>query len=246
MNKIVRLLVTVFPAMSLVPSALMDYVLNSDYERYVSALGEARRINDEDERNREINKVIDNLRAHVEKLAQAGQALNENDAKLVLLFARNLQRNYRGTQLERLTNRQEEEYYLKLAADYGLPAAQFRLGKYYFDKMQYEEAFACFEAAAKQHEPRAAFQLGWCYLNGWGTEPDNERAGQCWEQAAHLGNAEAALRLAAAYESGVATPRAGEISMRKAIKWYLKAAQGAHSEVRLQAQWALRRLGVHL
>lgn len=52
----------------------------------------------------------------------------------------------------------------------------FRLGKYYYDLLDYEKAILYLELGSEQQVGSASYLLGVCYSKGEGVEPDNETA----------------------------------------------------------------------
>lgn len=52
----------------------------------------------------------------------------------------------------------------------------FRLGKYYYDMLDYEKAILYLELGSEQQVGSASYLLGVCYSKGEGVEPDNETA----------------------------------------------------------------------
>lgn len=249
MNKWIRLLM-VCPIATMVPPVFLSFFTSSDYEQYRIQLDNAKRVRNDAERNADINQTMDNLRRHVEALAPRADHLSSDSARTMLFFAECLLSNYCGT-TGTMDRMEEAEKYLRLSAGIGLPEAQYALGRFLFAKAAnhpqreelLKEAFNSYTAAAEQGHAEAAFQMGMCQLNGWGSPTDEVAAVESWKKGAEQGSGEAGLRLGMAYESGSGT--SGYINVRESIKWYRKAAGCADAQVSERAKFCLRRLGVH-
>lgn len=117
------------------------------------------------------------------------------------------------------------------------PAAQFYLGRMYFDgegvDKDYQEAAKWYHKAAEQGEVRAQNNLGVMYANGEGVDQDYEEAVRLYGAAAEKGVAFAQSNLGVMYAEG----RGVDQDYKKAEKWYRKAAEQGNA-------FAQRNLGI--
>lgn len=81
-------------------------------------------------------------------------------------------------------------------------------------------AFGYFQAAADQKDANGMYNLGMCYLNGYGVAADRDRAFDCFRAAAELGHPEAINNIGAFYRDGLVVERDPVI----ATKWFARAA----------------------
>ena len=112
----------------------------------------------------------------------------------------------------------------RLAAEYGLPDAQFRyavllrLGEVV--RQNDEESFRWLSKAAAQGHPDAVCELGYYYDKGIAVPKDPVRARHLFEESASLGCARAMTNLAQLYAVG----RGVEANEEKAVDLFLNAA----------------------
>ena len=122
---------------------------------------------------------------------------------------------------------------LKKAAESGDVEAQNDLGCYYFNSQDYQEAFKWFQKSAEQDFITAYFNLGRCYLNGYGVEQDVGQAISNYKTAAEKGMSDAELMLGCIYQDDRLEPYVPEES----IYWFKRAA--SHGK-----QWGAMQLGI--
>lgn len=97
------------------------------------------------------------------------------------------------------------------------------LNKYWdTDKRKWFEGY--YQIATKTHYPLAECQLGYCYLEGIGTEKDITKAVEWTKLAAMHGDRDAQYNLASFYEEGVGLQQ----DLEKALYWYKQAALQGH------------------
>lgn len=70
--------------------------------------------------------------------------------------------------------------------------------RFYFDSndIRYTRAVNCYESAAQKNHDKALYNLGLCYEKGYGTTADINKARECYQKAAELGNEKAKEKLA--------------------------------------------------
>lgn len=114
----------------------------------------------------------------------------------------------------------------------GDSGAQNDLGGYYLENQDYEKAVKWFQKSAEQDFISAYYNLGQCYMNGWGVEKDAEKAITYYKKAAEKGSSDAELTLGMIYQHEPTIPSNPE----EAIKWYKLAV--SHNQY-----WAAFNLG---
>ena len=114
----------------------------------------------------------------------------------------------------------------------GDSGAQNDLGGYYLESQDYSKAFKWFQKSAEQDFISAYYNLGQCYMNGWGVEKDTEKAIDNYKKAAEKGSSDAELLLGMIYEFDQTIPSNPDES----IKWYKRAV--SHNQY-----WAAFNLG---
>lgn len=120
------------------------------------------------------------------------------------------------------------------SADQGFPYASFELGKMLRDgigceknqqeaDLRFQEAFIGFVSLEKKsNDDKLQYRLGWMLLNGVGTDRDEVRAKEYFEQAASVGNPFACYQLAKLILAGEeATPQ----EVEKALGYLNKAVE---------------------
>ncbi|MBQ7695673.1 MAG: sel1 repeat family protein [Lentisphaeria bacterium] len=90
-----------------------------------------------------------------------------------------------------------------------------------------------FKAKAKLGDAVSQYNLGLCYLNGWGVAKDMTEAAKLFRKAADKGIDEAQFNLGACYANGWGVAK----DMTEAAKWTRKAAEQGHSGA--QYNWGL-------
>ena len=97
----------------------------------------------------------------------------------------------------------------------------FRLGKYYYDMMNYEKAVPYLELGSELQVGSASYLLGVCYNKGEGVEPDNETALVYFHKAVEQKYERAWYYIGMDYAKKTEEPEAQE----KALKCFIKAAR---------------------
>jgi uncharacterized protein len=115
------------------------------------------------------------------------------------------------------------------AAEYGLPAAQLRLGRMLLEGQGVAKnaalAIFWFRRAADQLDAEAMNMMGRCHENGWGTEPDLCDATHWYRQSAYRGHDWGQYNFGNMLFDG----RGIEQDVVQARLWYLRAARRGHS-----------------
>lgn len=99
------------------------------------------------------------------------------------------------------------------------------------------QCFACFKEAASQKDANGFYNLGMCYLNGYGCQHDDELAFNCFKTAAEMGHPEAINNLGGFYRDGVIVAR--DIDL--ATKCFVKSAAMDNAYGQLNYALALQR-----
>lgn len=97
----------------------------------------------------------------------------------------------------------------------------FRLGKYYYDMLDYEKAILYLELGSEQQVGSASYLLGVCYSKGEGVEPDNETALSYFNKAVEQKYERAWYYIGMDYAKKTGDPEAQEM----ALKYFIKAAR---------------------
>lgn len=107
---------------------------------------------------------------------------------------------------EAAENRAIDDAVLRLAANQGVPKAQYDLGECYATgqgvQRDYAEAVKWVRKAAEQNYVLAQFRLGVCYYNGQGVAKDFVEAIKWYRKAAEQGNVNAYCCLGYCYDQG--------------------------------------------
>ncbi len=115
----------------------------------------------------------------------------------------------------------------RIAAEKGNAAAQYNLGTYYMSNVKppdYAEAVKWFRRAHEQQFREATVILGWCLLNGYGTEKNFNEGMSMLAESEKSGSADACFYLGAVYAKGIC----GGQDFGKAMKFFKKAAELGH------------------
>jgi TPR repeat protein len=96
---------------------------------------------------------------------------------------------------------------LQISADHGFALAQCCLGNYFYslwfdDPVCGAGAFELYSLSAGQSYSVAQYNLGLCYENGCGTDPNPVKSLECYRLSAKQGNVSAQYHLGTIYESG--------------------------------------------
>ena len=97
----------------------------------------------------------------------------------------------------------------------------FRLGKYYYDMLDYEKAILYLELGSEQQVGSASYLLGVCYSKGEGVEPDNETALFYFDKAVEQKYERAWYYIGMDYAKKTGDPEAQEM----ALECFIKAAR---------------------
>ncbi len=121
-------------------------------------------------------------------------------------------------------NIEEAVHWCRIAADKGLPSAQYSMGVHHYKMQEYEEEVEWYLKAAEQGHSMAQNQLGNCYRKGRGVEK-NYKTAICWyKKAADKGNRYALYNLGQCYENGLGVSR----NFDKSRDYYRQAALKGH------------------
>jgi len=114
---------------------------------------------------------------------------------------------------------------MRKAAEQGDAAAQFKLGRIYYNgkgvPKDAAKAVEWWRKAAEQGNADAQFNLGVAYHTGEGVPKNLVKAIEWYRKAAEQGDAQAQFNLAVAYDKDEGVPK----DAAKAIEWYRKAAE---------------------
>jgi TPR repeat protein len=119
--------------------------------------------------------------------------------------------------------------WVRSAAEYGLPAAQLRLGRMLLEgegvARNQELAVFWFTRAAEQGDAAAMNMLGRCFENGWGTRIGLESAAHWYELSATRAHDWGQYNFGNMLFDGRGIPP----DRRRALEWYRRAARQGHS-----------------
>jgi TPR repeat protein len=144
----------------------------------------------------------------------------------------------RLVQLQRMSYRQlhqvltgdpaEAALWVRSAAEYGVPAAQLRLGRMLLEGNGLERderaAFTWFERAADGGDPEAMNMAGRCHENGWGVPMDFRKAAERYRASAEAGHDWGEYNLGNLLFDGRGVTR----DVAAALQWYLRASHRGH------------------
>jgi uncharacterized protein len=118
--------------------------------------------------------------------------------------------------------------WIRSAAEYGLPAAQLRIGRMLLEGSGVTRdagaAFWWFKRAADGGDAEALNMLGRCHECSWGTPPDLARAAAYYRASAQCGHDWGEYNFANMLFDGRGVPR----DLAQALCWYLRAAGQGH------------------
>lgn len=119
---------------------------------------------------------------------------------------------------------------LKLAEG-GDPQAQYLVGRMHHtgtenQPQNIEQAVSWYRKAAEQGHAQAQFDLGSCYLQGWGVVKDSAQALEWYLKAAAQNHLLAMFSVGSLYSNGIGTTQSPE----QAANWYRKAAELGHAQ----------------
>ena len=122
----------------------------------------------------------------------------------------------------------EAALWVRSAAEYGMPAAQLRLGRMLLEGNGVERderaAFTWFERAADGGDAEAMNMAGRCHENGWGVPVDLRKAAECYRSSGEAGHDWGEYNFGNMLFDGHGVPQ----DRAEALQWYLRAAQRGH------------------
>jgi TPR repeat protein len=122
----------------------------------------------------------------------------------------------------------EAALWVRSAAEYGVPAAQLRLGRMLLEGNGVERderaALNWFERAAARGDAEAMNMVGRCYENGWGAAVDLSKAAQQYRSSAEAGHDWGEYNFGNMLFDGRGVPE----DRAQALQWYLRAARRGH------------------
>lgn len=125
-------------------------------------------------------------------------------------------------------------YWYRSAAKDGYAPAQYSVGRYYYDKENYEEAIPWLQKAVEQDHIRAKVLYSLCLID---IEQFPEKAYNLMLEAANANDSEAQCFIGYFYEVGLGVRK----NRNRAIVWYKKAAENGS----VDAKAKLSELGVY-
>jgi uncharacterized protein len=135
---------------------------------------------------------------------------------------------YRELQVLLSGDPQEAAVWVRSAAEYGVPAAQLRLGRMMLEGSGVERderaALSWFLRAADRGEAEAMNMVGRCYENGWGVAVDLVQAASFYQRSAEAGHDWGEYNLGNLLFDGRGVPQ----DLEQALNWYLRAAHQGH------------------
>ena len=84
-----------------------------------------------------------------------------------------------------------------------------------------KDAFVAFNDAAKLKDPNGLYNLGMCYLNGYGCPVDTMMGINCFRTAAEAGHPEAINNIGGCFRDGVVVKQ----NLETAAKWFKKSSE---------------------
>jgi TPR repeat protein len=122
----------------------------------------------------------------------------------------------------------EAALWVRSAAEYGMPAAQLRLGRILLEGNGVERdergAFTWFERAADGGDTEAMNMAGRCHENGWGVPVDLRKAAECYRSSGEAGHDWGEYNFGNMLFDGRGVPQ----DRAEALQWYLRAAHRGH------------------
>lgn len=137
--------------------------------------------------------------------------------------------SYRELQLLLSGDPAEAALWIRSAAEYGVPAAQLRLGRMLLEGHGIDRderaAFTWFLRAADRGDAEAMNMTGRCHENGWGVPVDLAKAAACYRSSAEAGHDWGEYNFGNMLFDG----RGVRQDLAQALQWYLRAAHRGHS-----------------
>lgn len=100
-----------------------------------------------------------------------------------------------------------------------------------------EKGLGCFKKAAAKKDANAYYNIGMCYMQGYGGTVDAGRAFQCFRAAAEEGHPEAINNIGGFYRDGIGVMTNAELSVR----WFKKSAELGNAYGQLNYALAMQR-----
>jgi uncharacterized protein len=136
--------------------------------------------------------------------------------------------SYRELQLLLTGDPAEAALWVRSAAEYGVPAAQLRLGRMLLegDGVERDEraAFGWFLRAADGGDAEAMNMAGRCHENGWGVPVDLRKAAECYRASGEAGHDWGEYNFGNMLFDGLGVSQ----DRTEALRWYLRAAHQGH------------------
>ena len=100
-----------------------------------------------------------------------------------------------------------------------------------------EKSFNCFRRAAAEKDPNGLYNLGMCYMRGYGCNENRDKAFECFRTAAEAGHPEAINNIGGFYRDGIVVEKDPVLATR----WFAKSADCDNSYGMLNYGLALQR-----
>lgn len=100
-----------------------------------------------------------------------------------------------------------------------------------------EKCFACFKKAADKGDANGLYNLGMCYLRGYGCELDQDLAFKCFLTSAEMGHPEAINNMGGFYRDGIVVKK----DVAQAVKFFARSAELGNDYGLLNYAFALQR-----
>jgi len=100
-----------------------------------------------------------------------------------------------------------------------------------------QKGFDCFRSAAAKKDANGLYNMGMCYMQGYGCKTDAGRAFQCFRAAAEEGHPEAINNIGGFYRDGIVVATNAGVSVR----WFKKSAELGNPYGQLNYALALQR-----
>ena len=143
-------------------------------------------------------------------------------------LARLQRMSYRELQVLLTGDPAEAALWVRSAAEYGVAAAQLRLGRMLLEGNGVDRderaALLWFTRAGDQGDAEAMNMVGRCYENGWGAPVDLVQAAAHYRRSADAGHDWGEYNLGNLLFDGRGVPQ----DLEKALRWYLRAARQGH------------------
>jgi TPR repeat protein len=143
-------------------------------------------------------------------------------------LARLQRMSYRELQLLLTGDPAEAALWVQSAAEYGVPAAQLRLGRMLLEGSGIERdertALLWFMRAADRGDAEALNMVGRCYENGWGAALDFSHAASYYRRSGEAGHDWGEYNFGNMLFDGRGVPQ----DLVAALQWYLRAAHRGH------------------